>query len=617
MKKFNKEYEKVVVDKVLKDFEERIQERKNLELEWRLNMNFFAGNQYCEITPNGDVREYGKQYFWQEREVFNHIASIVETRIAKLLRTKIGLSVRPFSNSDSDINSAKLSTKIIKAVEEKAGLTSLLNSAIMWSEVVGSCFFKVVWNGDKGRVIGNMSGKSIKEGDVQIVVVPPYEIYPDSITRQSIEECGSIMHAKAYTINEVKDMWGVEPNCQDIQVLGITGCDNLGGVGYNSSINTFLSTTAKNSCMVIEKYTKPNKEYPNGNLTIVAGDKLVYSGELPYINGNDGARTYPFCKIHCIEKVGSFFGSSVVERMIPLQRAYNAVKNRKHEYMNRMAMGVLTVEDGSVDTDNLEEEGLSPGKILVYRQGAQPPEMMDAGRVPSDFHIEEERLLSEFVTISGVSELSKYSQTYNSMSGKAIGLLVEQDDTRLSIASGSIRECVKKMGEFIIRLYKQFAIGKRLLRLSEDQTIQTLYFSATDLGSEDIVFDCDNELSDTLAGRKSMVMELLRMGLLNEEDGTMTKRNKLKVLDMLGFGNWENSLDMQECYRNTAEKENLKVGKSKLEVGEFDDHQIHIEEHIKYLLTSDKLDEKHKELLREHIREHKSIALMIASQNAQ
>ncbi len=614
MKKFNKDYEKVIVERVLKDFEERKQERKSLELEWRLNMNFFAGNQYCDITPNGDVREYGKQYFWQEREVFNHIASIVETRIAKLLRTKIGLSVRPFSNSDSDINSAKLSTKIIKAVEEKANLTSLLNSAIMWSEVAGSCFFKVVWNGEKGRVVGEVDGKPVKEGDVQIVVVPPYEIYPDSVTRQSIEECSSIIHAKAYTIDEVKDTWGVEPTCQDVEVMSITGCDNLGGVGYSSSVNTFLSTTAKNSCLVIEKYTKPNKENPNGQLTIVAGDKLVYCGDLPYVNGCDGTRKFPFCKIHCIEKVGNFFGSSVVERMIPLQRAYNAVKNRKHEYMNRMAMGVLAVEDGSVDTDNLEEEGLSPGKILVYRQGSQPPEMMDAGRVPSDFHIEEERLLSEFVTISGVSELSKYSQTYNSMSGKAIGLLVEQDDTRLSIASGSIRECVKKIGEFVIRLYKQYAVVKRLLRLSDEQTIQTLYFSGADLGSEDIVFDCDNELSDTLAGRKNMVMELLRMGLLNESDGTMSKRNKLKVLETLGFGNWENSLDIQECHRNVADKENLKVDKEKLEVGEFDDHQLHIDQHIKYLLSCDKLDENAKNKLGEHIKEHKAM-MVLGAQN--
>ena len=63
----------------------------------------------------------------------------------------------------------------------------------------------------------------------------------------------------------------------------------------------------------------------------------------------------------CIDNLTNFFGTSVVERIIPVQRAYNTVKNRKHEFMNRMAVGVMAVEDGSVDTDDLEEEGLPPG----------------------------------------------------------------------------------------------------------------------------------------------------------------------------------------------------------------------------------------------------------------
>lgn len=42
-------------------------------------------------------------------------------------------------------------------------------------------------------------------------------------------------------------------------------------------------------------------------------------------------------------------------------------------------MGVLAVEDGSVDLDNLEREDISPGKVIVYRQGANVPKMLTAG----------------------------------------------------------------------------------------------------------------------------------------------------------------------------------------------------------------------------------------------
>lgn len=66
---------------------------------------------------------------------------------------------------------------------------------------------------------------------------------------------------------------------------------------------------------------------------------------------------------------------SIVERLIPYQRQYNALRNRNIEYLNRLTYPCLFVEDGSVDIDSLEEEGLHPGKILVYRQGATIPEI--------------------------------------------------------------------------------------------------------------------------------------------------------------------------------------------------------------------------------------------------
>ena len=84
-----------LVADVRRDYEERRSRRMPLELQWRLNMNFVAGNQYAEITPLGEVEDYGKQYYWQQREVYNHIASVVETRLSKLSRVKTGIAVRP------------------------------------------------------------------------------------------------------------------------------------------------------------------------------------------------------------------------------------------------------------------------------------------------------------------------------------------------------------------------------------------------------------------------------------------------------------------------------------------------------------------------------------------
>lgn len=63
----------------------------------------------------------------------------------------------------------------------------------------------------------------------------------------------------------------------------------------------------------------------------------------------------------------------LVDKLIPLQRFYNTLQNTYLELVNSISQPILAVEDGSVDVDDLCEEGLAPGKVIVYRQGTKAP----------------------------------------------------------------------------------------------------------------------------------------------------------------------------------------------------------------------------------------------------
>ena len=65
--------------------------------------------------------------------------------------------------------------------------------------------------------------------------------------------------------------------------------------------------------------------------------------------------------------------NGLVDMLIPCQRSYNALKGRYAEYINRLSTGVIVVEDGSADIDELAEDGFTSGKVIVYRQGSVPP----------------------------------------------------------------------------------------------------------------------------------------------------------------------------------------------------------------------------------------------------
>lgn len=595
-----------LVAEVKADFLSRREERRAVEQQWSLNMNYLMGNQYCEISPNGEIAEEDAYYFWQNRNVYNHIAPVIETRIAKLARVRPSMSVRAQGADDNDVKTAKIVSNVLGSTCQRIGLDGVISKATLLSEVFGSAFYKVVWNGEKGRILGDVGGDNVFEGDVDITAISPFEIYPDSLFHDGLDSVKSLIHARAMHVDDIEEQYGVRVDGADIDVFKM---DTVHKSSYGHS--KLSCGVVHDNAIVIERYERPSKKYPFGRVVTIAGDKVLFIGELPYVNGVDGKRDFPFVKQDCLALPNCFFGTSIVERLIPLQRSYNAVKNRKHEFINRLSMGVLTVEDGSIDTDELVDEGLQPGKVIVYRQGSTPPKMMNVGSVPIEFTYEEERLTNEFITISGVSEVSRgASLPDNVTSGVALQVLLEQDETRLATSAEMIKRAIKTVAKQIIRLFKQFSSQTRMMKIAgESQKAEVFYFNASDITSDDVVFDTENEISSTPAQKKSAVLELFATGLLSGSDGKVDERTKAKILDMMGFGSLENAKDLTNLHISRAELENVEIESCDQVVEEYDDHEIHILEHTRYLLSGEakKRGEVVKQKLIEHIRAHKNL----------
>ena len=360
-----------LVDAVVADYEERKLKRRELELQWQLNLDFYNGRQNNFVTHFDTMTTARRQFHWQQNECFNHVAPIIEARLARI--------ADEFDEEDE-----------------------LREQATMWSEVTGSAFYKVTWN-----------------DGIQVSVHSPFELFPDNLNAQEIEEVNSLIHAKRLSVATIKESWNVD--------LGYLG---------------------EESVLVLERYERPSKEREHGRLTIVAADKLLYDGDLPFVT------QLPFVRQTSENMVGNFFGKSVIERVIPVQRAYNTVKNRKVEFLNRMACGVLAVEEGSVDLESLETDGLAPGKVIVYRHGANPPAFMDTGSIPAELEREEERLLKEFETISGGGEISRSANA--TTTATALEILENRDGRRMTRTMNSVRRALARVQEHTQQLAQQF-----------------------------------------------------------------------------------------------------------------------------------------------------------------
>jgi hypothetical protein len=303
---------------------------------------------------------------------------------------------------------------------------------------------------------------------------------------------------------------------------------------------------------------------------------LYYSDSLPYRIGEDEAPALPFTKTACITRAGCFWGKSVVERMIPLQRRYNAVRNRKAEFLNRAAIGQWTAEAGTVDMDYMEENAGSPGAIIEHTRGSNPPRPVQQASLPQEFETEVTLLMQEFSIVSGVSELSRQSNAPTGVkSGVAMQLALDQDDTRLSTTSSNIANALVEDGKIWLRLYKQFAKGPRLLRnVGKNNVVEVYDWTASDIKSDDVIIEPYSAMADSPAQRRQMVFDLIESGLLSE--GAYSKEVRAKVLEMIDMGNWEALDDADELHISKAERENLSMKQGQMTLpAQYDDHMLH------------------------------------------
>ena len=593
-----------LVKDIAADFAQRRAARRMLERGWELNMNFVSGNQFCDITPSGELEEEAATFYWQSRRCFNHIAPTLDTRLARLAKVRPSLEVRAFSDADDDMKTARLCTGILKSVKNRIDLDGIISHATLWSETCGTSFYKIVWNHEEGNVIGtDAAGHSVREGDVNVVALSPFEVYPDSLTAESMQEVNSLIHAKAVPTSYIRDKFGVEVAGSAISDFVFSPYSSAGG--WKRPADGKERPVLEDAVILIERYTRPDGAHPKGRLEIVAADRLLYEGDLPYENGDRGERILPFVRQTCIALPGAFFGTSVVDRMIPLQRAYNAVRNRKHEFLNRLSTGVMAVEDGSVDAEELAQDGLYPGKVIVYRRGSEKPGFLDCGSIPSEFEKEEERLANEFVLVSGMSEISRNSASpANVTSATGLQLLLDQDTNRMQLSAESVGRAVRETGKQILHLYKQFAGARRILRMTGTGGDTELFaFSQSDISADDVQFEPGYER--TAEQKKEDILSLLSLGLLQDAEGKLSDDTRNRVLEAIGFGSFENARDISHLHLKKAERENILLAQQDVEADAYDDHALHRAEHVRALLSGAEKDEAVRTRILRHLASHR------------
>ena len=603
---------------VKSELERRRGDRQSFELQWLLNANFLAGHQYCDINPRSkEIEEVEPEYDYMERGVYNRIAPIYDTRMANLRAVRYLMTVKPATEDLDDLAKADISTGLLRYTQRNVGWDGLKDRIYGWSELTGTAFVLSWWDANAGRLIGTVQEETggtrdVCEGDLVCGILSPYEVFPESAYKETIDEQRNIITDQVLDKEMIYDLYGIRVDGTACDRYVITPISGAGGYGLDTYSSTVMATKTERvqDCEhVITFYETPSKKYHDGRMAIIIGDKLYYYGAMPYDK-------IPIVAVKCKAVAGQFFGKSFIQELIPLQRAYNGCKNSLHDYIKSVVGEPILMPDGAVDSEQLDEmimDGIAPNQIINYKQEFGTPSRLRQYGVPSEIVNEMNQLAQDMEYAAGISQLMVYGSAPSGVtSGTAIESLRQIDNTRLSLTSENMRSAVKELAVKWLHIYKRYAAGVRVCSAVGVNAVGgVLTWMADDINSYDVVFDTENELITSEETQKQNFITAMQMGLFSDENGVVPVEIREKLIEQMRINGYSQIMTQNREQIQNAQRENSFFESGVIpERYIYDDDAVHLNEHLKYALQYRfrMLRQKNPELCKlfdQHIDEHK------------
>ena len=542
------ETEQETVSLVLRRYREASEARSTHEQEWLLASAFARGNQWVEwrsatnrmeslVDPKDPYRTYTTAPL---------IGALLTKLKARATMSKPDASVKPLTPAPGDVAAAAEARDLLDHYDRLFARQSQTQDWVDSTLETSTTFLKLLWNPAKTATTaytdktGQMVVSDAPMGDLDEIIVPPYEVYPDPKARQW-EDCGWLIHAKIRSLSYIQETYGGKDNEErGWQVKGESESGSGGRQGAESRMDSITGDgsrqgqgNAKNSAVVYECWEKPSGRFPKGRRMVVAGGVLLLCPDAldwPY----DKRDCFPFVPLHYKKKWGSLWALNAVTDLIPLQRQYNQILSRLMDRINTDKPTILVPTGSEIGMDayqskrNFQKITHTPGLAPTYQT---PPAVSESWF--SALNV----LKGLMEDISGVHEVSNGSVPAGVTAGNAIELLQQSDTTQMAEFVGNIEAAAKTRAEWELALITQFYQEPRLVAASEerdpnDQQAAARSFEALKAaGGVRVEVLAGSATPKTAAARIQQYMDMAGKGMFQPEVLPVTKM----LVDLMGL----------------------------------------------------------------------------------
>ncbi len=605
----------------IRDFVEKARVRMQpFIISGELNREYIKGNQWKKIDPKRltIVEKNYPRDVYTERKVFNRMLSIYLTRNGILSDNRPIPGFEPDNGDPASVTGAVIGNRYIKEFMKQHDFESIYKKIIKSGDTFPMVWVKTGIDWSKGDVVQTQDIKVkrngtnetkefvLREGRPFINVIPLYEIFPDNLKIDGVDQIKELVYRTPMHLDYIEAKYGFEATPESIDAVYTMNRYDL----------NIYSDPDRYYAYVYEYYKAPDSKYPEGRFTTVINDYVVNDGPLPYKNGSYGTRVIPFDVLTFQAVDGYLPGVTVYGQLIDQQDTYNAVSNRLLEYINRLGIGKKYAWKGSMIENQTPSN--KPGTTTWLTRFGKVPVNEQIDRIGQEVLMYLKAIEENMLITAGLSALTAYGITKSNIRTDGVADKIADSD------SNKLTNALKNLSETIIRIMKKVIYLERqrqeILLIDLELEAEDKYIAKYDMSAvnpEELIIVNREFLmrSDQIIEKK--MMQASNFGIYAPDTG-MSYRAKLEVLDMIQAGYLKDTLDpVERANWSQIQYEHTMLYKEEmLEVQPYEQHEMHIQEHMLELMSTRMIElkkkepeeyQKYAEMLNMHISQHQEI----------
>lgn len=540
---------------LVKKFKEIERGRADLERDWKLNLEFYKGNQYAffnkssrrvETLPTDD----GDKPRFRIRLVSNQIMPGTSGMVAMVTKTKPTIWATPGTGSQASVRKAQAADDLFEYWWQHFGLHQKLVEAMTWATVTGQGFWKITWdkhastsmkfllNPETGQPIVQddlqdafrfqleQAGmdptefeKTVYLGDLRVEVMGPDRVYLDPYVTV-FEDAQFAICKHGMSPEEIKSRWGKElaPDAFPGESTLITP------FGNNATREGGAQASLRN---VFIGYFLPSASHQKGRYVVwtEGPDMILQDGPWPY-----PFRRLPLVKFPGVLNPNSVYDEAVVTQARPLQKELNRTVSQIVEYKNLTIKPRVWAPVGSL-RQRLTNE---PGAVYEFQPvGGLKPEVERLPSMPPYVFDHLREIQNRLDRLFNLSAIGRGEVPPNVEAGVAIDLLQETAVDVMVPTIDRMNNALCRAGKIMLHLGKEYYIEPRLGRImGPGGSVRVREFKNSDIDpGVEFRSEVGSGIPRTRAGREARIKNLVDMQILDPR----TAVKHLDIADMKGL----------------------------------------------------------------------------------